>query len=110
MITTEDLEPGIVVQPDFAFIDTTNAEQFSVELRNAVKQHDKIMLDLSAVEFLDSTGLGKILELVRTVRTRKGKIVICNVQSEVGALFRMVRLSSMVTIVEDRERAREALV
>jgi anti-sigma B factor antagonist len=58
-----------------------------------------IVLDLSLVEFIDSTGLGAILSILK--HTPKGcELVICGATESVAGMFRLTRLDRIFTMVK----------
>jgi len=52
-------------------IDISNVGELRLEVFNATEGCDRVRLDLTAVEFIDSTGLGCLLELRSTLRARE---------------------------------------
>ena len=51
-------------------IDISNVGDLRREVTGAAEGSDRVRLDLTAVEFIDSTGLGCLLELRSTLRSR----------------------------------------
>jgi anti-anti-sigma factor len=51
-------------------IDLSNAGDLRAAVTDAAEGCDKLRLDLTGVEFIDSTGLGGLLELRSTLRSR----------------------------------------
>lgn len=50
-----------------------------------------IVLDLSMVEFIDSTGLGAILSVLKSMG-KGGEIVICGTMDSVTSMFKLTRM------------------
>ena len=50
-----------------------------------------IVLDMSAVEFIDSTGLGAILSVLKMIG-KGGEIVICGTTDTVTSMFKLTRM------------------
>lgn len=65
-----------------------------------------VVLNLSELAFMDSSGLGVILGRYKTVTARGGKLIICGVNPAVRRLF---ELSGLLKIVALYENEREAL-
>ena len=95
----------LVLTPEFKHLDILNAKEFSNLFGPAAKDAKTVILDMSLVQFVDSSGLGAILNLVRDTLERDGRIAICSPQPSVRVLFRMVQLSKLVTIFDGKDPA-----
>ncbi|MDZ7296226.1 MAG: STAS domain-containing protein [candidate division KSB1 bacterium] len=65
----------------------------------------KIALDLSEVEYADSSGLGALLLGVRQARDKGGKMVVVNPQKRVADLIRIAHLEEILTTLETEQEA-----
>ena len=64
-----------------------------------------IVVDLSAVEFLDSTGLGVLVGGLKKVRAHDGSLsLVCN-QDRLLKIFRITGLAKVFVIHADQESA-----
>lgn len=68
-----------------------------------------VALDVSAVTFLDSTGLGFLLTAYRLAVASGGGLVLVRPSPPVAGLLAAMKLSRLVPSVEDPARARAAL-
>ena len=67
-----------------------------------------IVIDLEAVEFLDSTGLGVLVGGLKKVRAHDGSLqLVCN-QERLLKIFRITGLAKVFTIHESAESATAA--
>ncbi|MEI6387653.1 MAG: STAS domain-containing protein [Spirochaetota bacterium] len=96
-------------RPEFRKIDVINSESFNASLLSHLKEGVRLVLDLSNVQFIDSSGLGKIIFALRSFRERGGDLRICSVQPPVMVLFAMVRLREIVGIDNTAEESTAAL-
>lgn len=103
------IDEAIVFKPTLRVIDHLNAAEAFKPLAEHVRAAHHIVLDLSAVNFLNSVGLGAIVSLVKDVELNGGKLRLCGALPTVQALFRMVRLENIVPIDADLETALSAL-
>lgn len=94
-----------VLTPEFKHLDILSAKDFSGIFGPAAKAERAVILDLSLVQFVDSSGLGAILNLVRDTLKRDARIAICCAQPSVKVLFRMVQLAKLVTIFDGKDQA-----
>ncbi|HBQ65160.1 MAG TPA: anti-sigma F factor antagonist [Clostridiales bacterium] len=57
-----------------------------------------LILDLSELAFMDSSGIGVILGRYRTVTRRGGKMAAMHIQPEVMRIFRMAGLEGIIPV------------
>lgn len=99
----------LVVTPEGKRIDAYSAPAFKGKLVDWIGSgHLRIVLDLSSVEFVDSSGLGAIVSTLKTIGNR-GDLVICGVQKTVMNLFQLTRMNRVLRIFPSREDALKAL-
>jgi anti-sigma B factor antagonist len=98
-----------VFKPSIRKLDILTADEFSAALLSRIEEGARLILDLTEVEFIDSSGLGKIIGALRSLRDRGGDMRICGAQPTVSILFDMVRLHEIVGIDEDAEASEAAL-
>ncbi len=68
----------------------------------------QLALDLSRCPFIDSTGLGVIVGILKRIRGLEGDLVIVGAPSQVAKVFDITRVSSIVTLAESLDEAMEA--
>jgi anti-sigma B factor antagonist len=86
-------------------LDASNNPEFKRIIVPVIEKADKVVLDMSDVRFVDSSGLGSILSCLRTLHEKNGELRICCVSKPVRVLFELVRLHKIVDISETREEA-----
>ena len=75
-------------------------------MRQAVEQkRPRIVVDLSGVAFVDSSGLATLIEALQGTSRYDGKIVLCALGSTVLGVFQLANLDNIFTITETREEA-----
>jgi len=64
-----------------------------------------VLLDMSAVEYINSTGIALIIGLLG--RSRKGgiKLIICGLSDHYQEIFRITRLADFIDIYPDESEA-----
>jgi anti-sigma B factor antagonist len=91
-------------------IHVSTAPEFSRALAAALGDGaGRVVLDLSAVEFIDSTGLSVLLNGLRRVTRRGGRMAIVCTNPTVLRLFEITRLDSTFDIHPTREAAIESV-
>ena len=74
-------------------IDISNVGDLRTAVTDAAEGCDRLRLDLTAVEFIDSTGLGCLLELRSTLRSRE---VILEIVAGDGPVRQAVEITGLV--------------
>ena len=65
----------------------------------------RIVVDLSKVTFIDSSGLATLIEALQAVRKYGGGLRLCGLSPNVRNLFRLSNLTSIFDLRESREEA-----
>jgi anti-sigma B factor antagonist len=98
-----------VLAPTVKRLDATVAPAFRQAALQVVEQGDtRFVLDLASVEFLDSSGLGAMVSLLKAIGSR-GTLAVCNVRGAVLSLFQLTRMDKVFLILPDRQQAIERL-
>ena len=92
---------------DRKILDEANIQGLGQELFNLVEQEkrEKVLLNFSAVEFLSSAALGKLITLERKVKDHGGKLKLCNIRPEIYEVFALTKLNKLFDIKEDEADA-----
>ncbi len=70
---------------------------------------EQIVLDLEAVSFVDSTGLGAMVSGLKALPAG-GSMVLCNVGETVSALLKLTRMDKVLAVHTNREAALDSLL
>jgi len=77
-----------------------DASIFREELLEQIdKGATEIRIDLSALNYIDSTGLGVLITIHKRVTEKNGTVVISGAQGMVEQLFKRTRLDRVLTMV-----------
>jgi anti-sigma B factor antagonist len=99
----------MVIRPLQKRLDSYMAEEFKAHMKSIVdKGHLQILLDMSDVEFVDSSGLGAIIATMLALRPQ-GRLMVCNVRDNVFSLFRLTRIDRVIPVMTDTEEALRAM-
>ena len=100
---------NLVVKPLDRRIDASVAAQFKGSIVDCINAgNTTIVLDLSNVEFIDSSGLGVIVSSLKTIGPT-GDLVICAPRDAVMSLFRLTRMNRVFQIFGTEDEALNAL-
>lgn len=96
--TIEDLADGVLVRVLDARLDAAQAIRFKDRLREVVaRDGPRIVLDLSRVEFMDSSGLGAILAIRRGLPATH-RLEVAALGPNVDRVFQLTRMDTVFTI------------
>ena len=89
--------------------DARVAPDFRQKLKERLEgKSKKLVLNLGAVEFLDSSGLGAIVSILKSLDS-PGSMAICNDQGMVSYLFQFTRMNKVFLMVKSEEEASSKL-
>ena len=89
-------------------LDASNAGEFKRDIGPVLQANTKLVLDLSRLRFVDSSGLGAILSCLRQLSAKSGDLKLCGMSKQVWALFELVRMHRIFDIYGTREEAVKA--
>ena len=64
-----------------------------------------MVLDLSRLRFVDSSGMGAMLSCLRQLSAKGGDLKLCGMSKQVRGLFELVRMHRIFEIYGTREEA-----
>ena len=87
-------------------LDLTSAK----DLKNASRKYYmsdncKLILNMEKVNFINSSGLGALISILKEVRSRNGELKISNLEDYVREIFEITRLSSIFDLCENEAQA-----
>jgi len=92
-----------VIQP-LGRLDVTSATKFRREITEVAATKPKyLLIDLTDVSFMDSSGLGALVSALKSIRTVDGDMAICSLSEQVQMLFELTSMSKIFKIYNDRE-------
>ncbi len=95
---------------------TVKANRVAADVVSAFKQgiagyvtqgNQKIVLDLNEVSFIDSSGLGALISVLKLIGN--GELVLCNIHPTVASMFKLTRMNKIFRIFGSRDEAIAAL-
>jgi len=89
-------------------LDASNAGDFKRDMAPILDGHPKVVLDLSRVRFVDSSGLGAFISCLRRLNARGGDLKLCGMSKTVRAVFELVRMHRVFDILGTKEDAARA--
>ncbi|MGB3278776.1 MAG: STAS domain-containing protein [Pseudorhodobacter sp.] len=97
-LTAEAHDDLLVVTVDENRIDAAGAIQFKERMREVSQDSSgRVLLDLSKVEFLDSSGLGAVVGVMKLLGAGR-KLELAGLTPTVAKVFRLTRMDTVFTI------------
>jgi anti-sigma B factor antagonist len=94
-----------VCQVDSRVLDASTACSFNEEITPLLTQDVKLVLDLSKVDFIDSSGLGALVSCLRRAHARGGEIKLFGLSKPARALFELVKMHRVFEVFNSPEEA-----
>ena len=97
---------NIVVLAPAGRLDITTAWQFRLKLQESIsKVTPNLIVSLSQVNFIDSSGLTSLVAGMRDADKAKGSFRICNVHPEAKLVFEVTMMDSVFAIFDTEKEA-----
>jgi anti-sigma B factor antagonist len=71
-------------------------------------QHNRIIIDLEGINYIDSTGFAMFLQLMRTAKTNYCVFKLCGMTSSIMELFSTLQLQTTFELYPDRTACLES--
>ena len=107
-ITTEKTDSIIVVGLAADSLDASNTNEFKSAAAQAIVEKAKMVRDLAQVQFIDSSGIGAILSLLRKVSETGGDLKLSGLNQQPRTVFELSRLHHILDTYAAREAAAKA--
>ena len=97
----------VVRLTDRKVVDEANIQELGKELFNLVEEDNRknLLLNFSAVGFLSSSALGKLITLDKKVKAHGGKLKLSNIRPEIYEVFAITKLNKLFEIKDDEAEA-----
>lgn len=87
-------------------LDAHNSNELKAQLLNLFEEGKvNIVIDLSPVRFIDSSGLGALVSGFKNASSRDGGLKLCGLQTQVKSMFELTRLHRVFEIFPGTEEA-----
>lgn len=68
------------------------------------KSNTKLILDLKGIEYVDSSGFGALLSILRNAKNNDSQFKICNISSDVMELVKLLQLHNVFDICDNIDK------
>lgn len=104
-VNTEQRDGATIVRPD-ADIDLSTSSILRTSLQAAHESAaDKLVIDLSSVQYMDSSGVATLVECLQMSRRSGTTLLLCELHERVLSVFQIARLDGVFDIVPTLDEA-----
>ena len=87
-------------------VDLSKSSMLRSSLHDVVHSaSEKIIIDLNAVPYMDSSGVATLIEALQLAKKIEKDLVLCNISQGVQSIIELSRLDMIFAIFESRESA-----
>lgn len=86
-------------------LDASQSPAFKRDIAPVLTANPKVILDLSELQFVDSTGLGTIVSCLKMLNALGGGLKLYGMSKSIRALFELVRMHRVFYIYNSKEEA-----
>jgi len=105
-IQTEIQDGNLVLSVQEPRLDAHNSGKLKdIILKLLESDGKRLIVDLSAVRFIDSSGLGALLSGYKNANLHRASLVLAGLQPRVRAMFELTRLNRVFEIYGDVDEA-----
>jgi anti-sigma B factor antagonist len=99
-------EAGVTILRLSGRLDLASGSTLKEEIKNlAESEITSIHLNLEKVEFINSSGLGSLVSIMKEIRLLKGRLTLSNLAGYVREIFDITQLSHIFEIFTTEEEA-----
>lgn len=85
-----------------------NASEIKKEIEVLIRDEKlKILIDMSDLEYIDSSGLGVLISIMKKIKLEKGKMILLSPQKSIVQILELTSLDNVFIINNDLENAIE---
>lgn len=86
-------------------VEANNVPALWDEIQKVLPDTSRLVIDLTRVDFIDSTGCGIFPNCIKHLNEREGELKICGLSDKLAALFRLMAFDRLMDIFETKEEA-----
>ncbi|MGF1571016.1 MAG: STAS domain-containing protein [Nodosilinea sp.] len=99
-----------VIEPT-GILDSTKAEEFRQTVDQLLANGaEVILIDLKDITFIDSSGLGTLVVLLKKVKSLNRKLCICSINDQVRMLFELTSMDRVFEVYENQQAFEDSIL
>ncbi len=105
-VRIENPSDGVSVLVPTSDIDMSRSPELRSSIKNELKPGmNRMIIDLSEVQYMDSSGLATLVEAMRLAKKDSITLHLASMTEKVRAIFEIARLDAFFSIKDSREEA-----
>jgi len=110
LTTTTEIIQGVPTLKVAGEIDIYTAPRFKDAITEMITQgYTNILIDMTRVNFMDSSGFGTLLSATKPLRPVGGSISLCCCNEAISRMLEITRLNTLFHVFKSREEALHSL-
>ncbi len=110
-IITTNMSLNIKVIEPTGILDSTKAEEFRQTVDQLLANGaEVILIDLKDITFIDSSGLGTLVVLLKKVKSLNRKLCICSINDQVRMLFELTSMDRVFEVYENQQAFEDSIL
>jgi anti-sigma B factor antagonist len=85
-----------------------NVDYLNDQVRRCIDSHSSVVVNLGAVTFIDSSGLGLLVRLVTTTRNSAAGLRFCGANDQIKKVLELTKLRDILNVYATEQQAIEA--
>lgn len=97
----------LIITPDGESLDARDATEFKETVVGLINDNNLngVVFDLNRLQFIDSSGLGSFLSVLRLLNTRGGDLKLSRMNKQIRTMFELVKMHKIFEIFNSTEEA-----
>jgi anti-sigma B factor antagonist len=91
-------------------LDTLTGEEVSLYVKNIVDEIDAVIVNFSRVNYLNSSGLRELIQILKYLKDRNKKFAITGLNSNILKIFKNTNLIKLFDIYDNDNEAKRNLL
>lgn len=79
-------------------LDASNVEEFRRRVHEIERDQNRIVIDMTQVEFIDSSSIGALVGFLRRARAAGGDVKLAGLSPDIETIFELTRLQRVFRI------------
>ncbi len=106
IVRIEEKGNVVLVEVKEERLDAHNSGDFKSQMNALFEEGKKnLVVNLEAVRFIDSSGLGALVSGYKNASSREGNLKLCSLQPQVNSMFELTRLHRVFEIFPGSDEA-----
>jgi anti-sigma B factor antagonist len=86
-------------------LEAGNTHEFKRDITPLLEASGHVIVDLSRVGFIDSSGCGALLHCLRRLQTNGGTLAVCGLNRHLWGLFKAIQMDRKIPLYPSRGQA-----